>query len=183
MFPLTLFTVAKCFRDGAVDILGEQGLQLIYRARTFIPAPLSVVQPFWRTFSQLGDAFDPLPGSWDELTKTPDGALLRTIHRPRLRWIYDCKPRPDGPHALTLEVEIRKGASVLARLLSHETLKATGHQTSWDVEWMGEPASHRSGVGWSRMVKRLVREFAAEIEHRDLHMCEAIAQSPWAKEG
>ncbi len=121
-------------------------MRLIYRARIFLPAPLSVVQPFWLRFSQLGDSFDPPPGCWDELTTASDGSILRTIHRPRLRWIYECRPRPDGPHALTLEVEIQKGPTVLALLLSHENLKATGHQTSWDVEWMGEPASLRSGA-------------------------------------
>ena len=158
-------------------------MQLIYRARTFIPAPLPVTQPFWLKFSQLGDAFDSPPACWDELTTAFDGSILRTIHRPRLRWTYDCRPRPEGPHALTLEVEIRKGSTVLARLLSHETLKSVGYQTAWDVEWMGEPASLRSGVGWNRVMKRLARELAAEVQHRDHHMCEAVAQSPWVTDG
>ena len=161
--------------------IGETILHHMYRARHFVPAPLEVIEPLWLRFSQLGDAFDPPPGSWDETEKSTDGGVLRTIHRPRLRWTYHCIARPAEPRGLVLDVQIRKGRALVAHLESRERIFATGLRTAWDVEWDGEPGPGLAKLAWGRVAKRLTRELAADGEHRYHRMCEEALKSPWAK--
>ena len=156
-------------------------VHLIYRARHFIPAPLEVIEPLWLRFSQLGDAFDPPPGSWDETETAPDGDVLRTIHRPHPRWTYHCTARLAEPRALSLDVQIRTGRALVAHLESRERIFATGFETAWDVEWDGEPGPGLAKLAWGRVAKRLTRELAAEGEHRYHCMCEEAIKSPWAR--
>lgn len=156
-------------------------MHLLYRARHFIPAPLSVVEPLWLRFSQLGDAFDPPPGSWDEAEKTSEGGVLRTIHRPRLRWTHHSTARSPGPRRLELDVRIKKGRATLALLSSRESIAASGFQTTWDVEWEGEPGPGPAKLAWALVAKRLTRELAAEGEHRYHRMIEGALKSPWAR--
>ncbi len=160
---------------------GESILHLTYRARHFVPAPLEVIEPLWLRFSQLGDAFDPPPGSWDEGERTTDGGALRTIHRPRLRWSYHCTARLAEPRALVLDVRIKKGRATLALLSSRESLASTGFQTAWDVVWEGGPGPGLAKLAWGRVEARLTRELAAEGEHRYHRMCEEALKSPWAR--
>ena len=156
-------------------------MHLLYRSRHFVPAPLEVVEPLWLRFSQLGDAFDPPPGAWDETETTTDGGVLRTIHRPRLRWTYHCTARLAEPRGLALDVHIKKGRALVAHLKSRERIFATGLQTAWDVEWDGEPGTGLAKLAWGRVAKRLTRELAAEGEHREHRMIEEAARSPWGR--
>jgi hypothetical protein len=156
-------------------------VHLTYRARHFVPAPLEVVEPLWLRFSQLRDAFDSAPGSWGEVERLADGGVLRTIHRPRLRWTCHCIARLTEPRALSLDVRIKKGRVVLAHLKSTERIFKTGHQTAWDLGWDGTPGPGLAKLAWGRVAKRLTRELAAEGEHRYHRMCEEALESPWAK--
>ncbi|MDE1822341.1 MAG: hypothetical protein KGI98_16000 [Euryarchaeota archaeon] len=154
---------------------------LTYRSRHFVPAPLEVIEPLWLKFSQLGDSFDPPPGSWDEVERTSDGGVLRTIHRPRLGWTYHCTARPAGARALELDVRIKKGRLLLAQLRSTEGIFAAGHQTSWDVAWEGEPGPGLAKLAWGRVAARLTRELHAEARHREHRVIEEVVRTPWGR--
>ncbi|MDE1837681.1 MAG: hypothetical protein KGJ23_13850 [Euryarchaeota archaeon] len=156
-------------------------MHLLYRARTFFPAPLSIVESLWLRCSQLGDSFDPPPGSWDEVERTSDGGVLRTIHRPRLGWTYHCTARREGPRALVLDVRIKKGRLLLAHLQSTEAIFAAGHQTSWDVAWEGEPGPGLAKLAWGRVAARLTRELHAEARHREHRLIEEVVKTPWGR--
>ncbi len=156
-------------------------MHLTYRARHFLPAPLEVVEPIWLRLSQLGDAFDPPPGSWDEIGRTTDGGVLRTIHRPRLRWTYYATARLAEPRALALDLRVKKGRSLIAHLESRERVFASELQTAWDVEWDGEPGPGLAKLMWGCVATRLNRELPAEGEHRYHRMCEEALKSPWAR--
>lgn len=159
----------------------RETVELVYRARHFVPAPLGVVEPLWLRLSQRGDAFDPPPGSWDEIERAADGSVLRTIHRPSLRWTYHFAARLTEPRALTLDVRIKKGRAVVAHLESRERIFAVGFQTAWDMEWDGEPGPGLAKLSWSRVATRLMRELPAEGQHRYHRMLEEAARSPWAR--
>ncbi len=156
-------------------------MHLTYRARHFIPAPISVVEPLWLKLSQLSDSFDPPSGSWDETEKTSDGGVLRTIHRPRLRWTYRCTAHLPEPRALAVDIRITKGRVVVAHLESRERIFAAGLQTAWDVEWDGRPGPGLAKLAWGRVAARLNRELPAEGQHRYHRMFEEAARSPWAR--
>ena len=156
-------------------------VHLTYRARHFIPAPLDVVEPPWLKLSQLGESFDPPPGSWDETENIADGGVLRAIHRPHLRWTYHCTARLAEPRSIALDVRIKKGRALLARLESRERIFAAGLQTAWDVEWDGTPGPGLAKLAWGSVAARLNRELPAEGQHRYHRMIEEAARSPWAR--